>query len=90
MYDRKGIIQRSDPDVIVGHEFLGTTLEVFLQRMKELKADHWSRIGRFRRVSLKIGRMWYSNTKFLAGRLISDLSSDGAKVRTSCPTAEQR
>ncbi len=78
--DPSGIIQRNDPDVIVGHELLGTNLEVILQRMKDLKADHWSRIGRFRRTQLKIGRMWYSNTKYLGGRLVADLSSDGAKV----------
>lgn len=76
-----GLIQRNDPDVIVGHEFLGTGLETILQRMKELKADHWSRIGRIRRTQLKIGMRWYSNAKYLTGRLVSDLSSDGAKVK---------
>jgi DNA polymerase alpha subunit A len=35
--------------LIVGHEFLGVSLDVLLHRMKELKAEHWSGIGRFRR-----------------------------------------
>jgi DNA polymerase alpha subunit A len=73
-------IQRADPDVIVGHDFLGTTLEILLTRMKDLKADHWSRIGRIRRTQLRVGRQAFGNAKFLAGRLVADLSSDGAKV----------
>jgi hypothetical protein len=48
--------------------------------MKELKADHWSRIGRFRRAKWpNVGRQG-TNLKFLNGRLLCDLASDGAKV----------
>ncbi|KAJ9107960.1 hypothetical protein QFC20_003645 [Naganishia adeliensis] len=73
------IFTKTDPDVIVGHEFFGATFEVLLQRMKELKVDHWSRIGRFRRKNLTIAKHWNNNTKLAAGRLIADLSGDGAK-----------
>lgn len=52
--------------------------------MKELKADHWSRIGRFRRKAMNISKMG-SNARLMAGRLVADLSSDAAKV-SSCPT----
>jgi hypothetical protein len=72
-------IQKSDPDVIVGHEFLGVSLDVLLGRMKDLKADHWSRIGRFRRTTLFLGKPGM-NLKYLYGRLVCDLASDGAKV----------
>jgi DNA polymerase alpha subunit A len=72
---------KADPDVIVGHEFLGVSLDVLLQRMKELKADHWSRIGRFRRSKWpNVGKQG-TNLKFLNGRMLCDLASDGAKVR---------
>jgi DNA polymerase alpha subunit A len=37
-------IFKADPDVIVGHEFLGVSLDVILDRMRDLKADHWSRL----------------------------------------------
>jgi hypothetical protein len=48
--------------------------------MKELKADHWSRIGRFRRSRWpNVGRQG-TNLKFLNGRMLCDLASDGAKV----------
>ena len=75
-------IQKSDPDVIVGHEFLGVSLDVLLGRMKDLRADHWSRIGRFRRTRMSLGRPG-TNLRLLYGRLICDLASDGAKVRDS-------
>ncbi|KAG5220023.1 DNA-directed DNA polymerase alpha catalytic [Salix suchowensis] len=72
-------IYKADPDVIVGHDFLGVSLDVLLNRMKELKADHWSRIGRFRRSKWPaIGRQG-SNLRFLNGRMLCDLSGDGAK-----------
>jgi DNA polymerase alpha subunit A len=49
--------------------------------MRDLKADNWSRIGRFRRNRWpNIGRQG-TNLKFLNGRLICDLASDSAKVR---------
>jgi DNA polymerase alpha subunit A len=42
-------IFKTDPDVIVGHNFVGFDLDVLLHRMKHTKADHWSRVGRLRR-----------------------------------------
>ena len=75
-------IQKSDPDVIVGHEFLGVSLDVLLGRMKDLKTDNWSRIGRFQRTRMNLGRPG-TNLKLLYGRLVCDLASDGAKVRNS-------
>lgn len=78
-------IQRNDPDVIIGHSFLGNTFEALLYRLKELKADHWSRIGRFRRKAFNISKAG-SNARLLAGRLVADLSSDAAKVYSSVLT----
>lgn len=78
-------IQRHDPDVIVGHNFLGNTFEALLYRLKELKADHWSRIGRFRRKGFQISKAG-SNHRLLAGRLVADLSSDAAKGMISSTT----
>jgi len=66
----------------MGHEFLGVSLDVLLGRMKDLKADHWSRIGRFRRTKMNLGRPG-TNLRLLYGRLVCDLASDGAKVRGS-------
>ncbi|KAG8857126.1 DNA-directed DNA polymerase alpha catalytic subunit pol1 [Serendipita sp. 411] len=73
------LMQKYDPDVIIGHDFLGVSLDVLLYRMKELKVDHWSRISRFKRKGWpSIGRQG-TNLRFLNGRLLCDLASDGAK-----------
>ena len=37
-----GALNKADPDVIVGHEFLGASLDALLHRMRDLKVDHWS------------------------------------------------
>ena len=81
-YDTLSVtVHKSDPDVIIGHEFLGVSLDVLLHRMRDLKVDHWSRIGRFRRSRWPMIGKQGSNLKFLNGRLMCDLASDGAKVR---------
>jgi DNA polymerase alpha subunit A len=59
---------------------LGVSLDVLLHRMRELKPEHWSRIGRFRRSKWpSIGKQG-TNLRFLTGRMLCDLASDGAKV----------
>ncbi|KII85843.1 hypothetical protein PLICRDRAFT_298164 [Plicaturopsis crispa FD-325 SS-3] len=79
-------IHQSDPDVIIGHEFLGVSLDVLLHRMRDLKAEHYSRIGRFRRTKWPtVGRQG-TNLKFLNGRMLCDLTSDAAKGMISSTT----
>ncbi|GAA6009942.1 DNA-directed DNA polymerase alpha catalytic subunit POL1 [Rhodotorula paludigena] len=73
-------ITRHDPDVIVGYDFSQLDLDVLLNRLRDLKVDNWSRVGRFRVKGdkwpmLRSGR----NTGLLAGRLLVDLTSDGSK-----------
>ncbi|BGP49603.1 DNA-directed DNA polymerase alpha catalytic subunit pol1 [Rhodotorula kratochvilovae] len=74
-------ISRNDPDVIVGYDFSQLDLDVLLNRLRELKVDNWSRVGRLRVKGdkwpqLRSGR----NTGLLAGRLLVDLTSDGSKA----------
>jgi DNA polymerase alpha subunit A len=42
-------IHAYDPDVIVGHNFLGFDLDVLLHRMSKTGAKLWSRLGRLQR-----------------------------------------
>ncbi|KAF9302281.1 DNA-directed DNA polymerase alpha catalytic subunit pol1 [Mortierella antarctica] len=73
-------IHNTDPDVIVGHNFVGFDLDVLLHRMKHNKADHWSRIGRLRRTiwpKLQSGAGGMGDTtaaekQVMAGRLMCD------------------
>ncbi|PPQ69598.1 hypothetical protein CVT26_001586 [Gymnopilus dilepis] len=79
-------IYKSDPDILLGHEFLGVSLDVLLNRMRDLKAEHWSRLGRFRRSRWpSIGKQG-TNMRFLGGRLVCDLASDGAKSMIASTT----
>lgn len=79
-------IHKADPDVLVGHDFLGVSLDVLLHRMRELKVEHWSRISRFRRSKWPgIGKQG-TNLRFLNGRLLCDLASDGAKSMITSTT----
>ena len=74
-----------DPDVILSHEFAGTNLDILLHRMKELKCEHWSKLGRWRRAKWPLLKQGM-NTRLLAGRLVCDLSSDTAKGMISSTT----
>lgn len=40
------VIQRMDPDVIVGHNITGFDLPLLVSRLKALKIERWSRVGR--------------------------------------------
>lgn len=71
-----------DPDVLVGHDFISDDMEIILQRLKEKETEHWSRICRLRRGGkISIGKQG-TNVRLLTGRIVCDLTSDAAKVRT--------
>ena len=77
-----GLILKYDPDVFVGHDLIGDHMEVILQRLKELKIEHWSRVGRLRRSkNVPLGKQG-TNVRLVMGRLVCDLASDAAKVRS--------
>jgi DNA polymerase alpha subunit A len=71
-------IQQQDPDVIVGHDFSGVSLDILLHRMRDLRADHWSRIGRLRRQKWPTLKQGF-NLRLVSGRLLCDLASDTAR-----------
>jgi DNA polymerase alpha subunit A len=69
-------LQTIDPDVIVGHNFLGFSLDVLLHRMQAQKIMGWSRLGRLRRnIMPKLqggGRSSYGERAVMSGRLVCD------------------
>ncbi len=73
-------LQRYDPDVLVGHNFIGFDLDVLLHRMKHHKVDHWSRLGRLRRTvwpKMQAGAGGHGDATFeerqiATGRLLCD------------------
>lgn len=77
--------QLLDPDIVLTHDFASTDLDVLLSRMKELRVDHWSRIGRFRRPGWpKLRNGW--NLSLMKGRLCCDLGSDVGKSMITSTT----
>ena len=42
-------LQKYDPDIVVGHNFVGFGLDILLHRMKFNKIEAWSKIGRLNR-----------------------------------------
>lgn len=73
------MLQKIDPDVLVGHNIVNTDLEVLLQRFSDLKLQNvWSRIGRLQRKKVPPSRSQQNETGFFsrisatAGRLLCD------------------
>ncbi|KAA8490764.1 DNA polymerase alpha catalytic subunit [Porphyridium purpureum] len=66
-------VMRLDPDVIVGHDMLGSTLETLLARLAWHKIRDWSRLGRLRQKK-DVAMLAKSRTGYLAfaGRLVVD------------------
>ena len=74
------MLQRYDPDILVGHNFLGFDLSILLNRMKACKVDSWSRIGRLNWTQFpksKAGAAYstessYAERQILCGRIVCD------------------
>lgn len=43
-----------DPDLIIAHNLCGSVIEILLNRIGQLKINHWSRIGRMKRTSMPL------------------------------------
>ena len=69
-----------DPDVIVGHNFIGFDLDVLLHRMQKTKIPAWSKLGRLRRTQMPklqanaggMGQATWAEKTVTAGRLVCD------------------
>ena len=74
------MLQRHDPDILMGHNFLGFDLGVLLHRMKACKVDFWSKIGRLNWTQWpksKAGAALsteasYAERQILCGRIVCD------------------
>ncbi|KAJ3350429.1 DNA-directed DNA polymerase alpha catalytic subunit pol1 [Entophlyctis luteolus] len=74
------IIHRTDPDILVGHNFIGVDLDILLHRLKANKVDLWSKIGRLRRTKWPklqsgaggAGDSTYEERTVASGRILCD------------------
>jgi len=71
-------IQKTDPDLLVGHDIYGFDLDLLLHRINVNKVPHWSRISRLKRAKMpKItqshGRATYAEKSAVCGRMMCDV-----------------
>eukprot|EP01062_Namystynia_karyoxenos_P007247 TRINITY_DN12545_c0_g1_i1.p1 TRINITY_DN12545_c0_g1~~TRINITY_DN12545_c0_g1_i1.p1 ORF type:complete len:1559 (+),score=590.23 TRINITY_DN12545_c0_g1_i1:109-4677(+) len=70
----------TDPDVLVGHNFMGFDLDVLLHRMERFKVPNWSLLGRLRQRHMPrlqhgaggTGEATWEERNVVAGRLVAD------------------
>ena len=79
------LIERTDPDVLVGHQLQDVGYPVLLSRMRERKTPGWHRIGRMRRSEWpkNMGRgasSFFGERQLVSGRLLCDVANDMGKV----------
>lgn len=84
------LLQRHDPDAILGHKLDDVDFNVLLTRMRDCKTPGWHRIGRLKRNDWpknvgKGGGSFFVERHLAAGRLLCDLANDmGKSIMTKC------
>ncbi|KAL9106180.1 MAG: hypothetical protein Q9227_008772 [Pyrenula ochraceoflavens] len=84
------LFERTDPDVLMGHQLQEVEYGILLSRLRERKTPGWSRIGRLKRVDWpknfnKAGGSFFAERQLVAGRLMCDLANDmGKSITTKC------
>jgi DNA polymerase alpha subunit A len=69
------VFSNTDPDIVIGHELLSYTLEVYLQRLRNklLDFDHFSRITTNKTKSKNSDNIKYKLRSLFPGRLFVDI-----------------
>lgn len=84
------LVERTDPDILMGHQLQDVDYPILLSRMRERKTPGWHRIGRMRRGEWpksmgKGGSGFFAERQLISGRLICDIANDmGKSLMTKC------
>ncbi|KAK4690388.1 DNA polymerase alpha subunit A, partial [Lecanoromycetidae sp. Uapishka_2] len=84
------LLERADPDVLMGHQLQDVDYPVLLSRLREKKTPGWHRIGRLRRNDWpknmgKGGNSFFAERQLISGRLLCDVANDmGKSLMTKC------
>ncbi|PNS17184.1 hypothetical protein CAC42_7238 [Sphaceloma murrayae] len=78
------LLQKADPDVLIGHRLDDVDFNLLLSRMREKKTPGWHRIGKLKRSEWpknmgKGGGSFWTERQLAAGRLHCDLANDFGK-----------
>ena len=79
------LLERADPDVLMGHQLQDVDYPILLSRFRERKTPGWHRIGRLRRSEWpknmgKGGGSFFAERQLISGRLLCDVANDMGKV----------
>ena len=82
------LLERADPDVLMGHQLQDVDYPVLLSRFRELKTPGWHRMGRLRRsewpkIAGKGTASFFAERQIVSGRLLCDIANDMGKVSRS-------
>ncbi|KJX92393.1 DNA polymerase alpha catalytic subunit like protein [Zymoseptoria brevis] len=84
------VMQKYDPDAIMGHRLDDVDYSILLSRMRERRTPGWHRIGRLKRNDWpknvgKGGGSFFAERHLAAGRLLCDLGNDmGKSMMSNC------
>ena len=84
------LLERTDPDVLMGHQLQDVDYPILLSRMRDRKVNSWHRIGRMRRSDWpknlgKGGASFFAERQLISGRLLCDVANDmGKSLMTKC------
>jgi len=84
------LLERADPDVLMGHRLQDVDYPVLLSRLREKKTPGWHRIGRLRRHDWpknmgKGGNSFFAERQLISGRLLCDVANDmGKSLMSKC------
>lgn len=79
------LLEKIDPDVLMGHQLQDVDYPVILSRLRERKIPGWHRVGRLRRSDWpknmgKGGGSFFTERQLVSGRLLCDVANDMGKV----------
>ena len=84
------VLERADPDVLMGHQLQDVDYPILLNRFRERKTPGWHKIGRMRRSDWprnigKGGGSFFTERQLVSGRLLCDVANDmGKSLMTKC------
>ncbi|CAD6579577.1 MAG: DNA-directed DNA polymerase alpha catalytic subunit pol1 [Alectoria sarmentosa] len=84
------VLERADPDVLMGHQLQDVDYPILLSRFRERKTPGWHKIGRLRRSDWpknmgKGGGSFFAERQLVSGRLLCDVANDmGKSLMTKC------
>ena len=84
------VLERADPDVLMGHQLQDVDYPILLSRLRERKTPGWHKIGRMRRSNWpktmgKGGGSFFAERQLVSGRLLCDVANDmGKSLMTKC------